>query len=156
MSKPNYEEKETDGVKEYFKDGEKIAFLNEHGTLAATHGNAGEKEALKEWIDAHAPHDHEKDKAPEVTPGTARFEFTKEDQPKAPKAKPTGPPAVPEKEPRLRPGFGIIAPDYVWWAYHQPDDVFQGIYKTSKAEWEKEHGGYLEKIRNRTVKGGLQ
>lgn len=101
-------------------------------------------------------HEHEEDRPPKPAPGTARFAFSAPDAPYVPKPKPTGPPAVPASQPRQKPGFGILTPDLVWWAWHQPDEVFQGIYKQPKAEWEKEHGGYLEKIRNREVKGGLQ
>lgn len=181
----NYEEKDADGVTEYWKDGEKIAFLNEQGNLQATHGNAGEKEGLKAWLDAKenppadpkeenagpseiaAPefiqpedsdpvqiHDHEQDAPPAPEPGTARFEFTKTD-PATPIPVRSGPPPVPETEPRLIPGLGNLAPEYLWWAWHQPDDVFKGIYGKTKEQFETDHGGYLEKIRNRTSNGTL-
>lgn len=155
MSKPEYDVKVTDGVTEYHKDGEKIAFLNEQGNLQATHGNAGEKADLQVWIDAQKPQDHEHDKTPPVEKGTARFAFSEPDAPVVANRAKLEPPAVPTSEPILRPGLGNLAPEYLWWAWHQPDNVFEGIYGKSKTQFEKDHGGYLDKVKNRTNNGKL-
>lgn len=167
MSKPpTYESRVTDGVTEYLKDGEKIAFLNDQGNIQATHGNAGEKEGLKAWLDTQEPEapiipDAPVEVAPPVIepapePGTARFDFIKDSAPTQPIPVRDGPLEVPTKEPRLIPGLGYLAPEYLRWAWHQPDEVFVQIYKKDKEQFKKDHGGYLEKSLNRRVNGGLQ
>lgn len=75
----------------------------------------------------------------------------------APKPKPDGPEyhEVPEIEPIVRPGYGINAPEYLRWAWNQPDEVFLGIYKISKEDFRAEHGKYLDSVLIKSEKGGF-
>lgn len=47
----SYEIQKNDGRKEYFEDGELIAFINESGNLQAAHGKGDRKADLQAWIE---------------------------------------------------------------------------------------------------------
>jgi len=73
----------------------------------------------------------------------------------APPALPNETYTIPDKEPRIRPGIGVLDPEYVRWAWHQSEDTFKGAYKKSKADFKKEHGDFLARaLGNLAGKGG--
>lgn len=130
MSKPKFDIREGEHGPEYWEADEKIAFINATGNLQSTHGNAGRKEEVEAWAEKHAAKEEPENLAPHM------------------KGIPTHmiPKGVPEAEPFIQPGLGVNAGNYIWWAWHQPDAVFEGIYKKSKDQFKKDHGPLLEQI----------